>query len=206
MPYAEASAYDILWSDAVVVEEGALTGVEPEPLPDEPEAEETPKAPKAKRAAAPKPAEGGQARQGEGGQEVGRQAGGQGQGGQEDHRQEGGGQAGQEGGAEAEEEEGRQVMPALHEVVVRPVVTEKSSAAYQTRKEYTFEVHPEANKYQIRAALQELFAVTVTDVRTMQMRRHEVTRGRIRGHHRALEEGNRHAQGRRLDRRVRGLR
>ena len=26
-------------------------------------------------------------------------------------------------------------MPALHEVVVRPVVTEKSSAAYQTRKE-----------------------------------------------------------------------
>ena len=55
LPYAEASAYDILWSDAVVVEEGALTGVEPEPLPDEPEAEETPRAPKAKRAAAPKP-------------------------------------------------------------------------------------------------------------------------------------------------------
>jgi large subunit ribosomal protein L4 len=40
MPYAEASAYDVLWSDAVVVEEGALTGVMPEPLPDEPEAEE----------------------------------------------------------------------------------------------------------------------------------------------------------------------
>ena len=56
LPYAEASAYDILWSDAVVVEEGALTGVMPEPLPDEPEADETPvKAPKAKRAAAPKP-------------------------------------------------------------------------------------------------------------------------------------------------------
>jgi Ribosomal protein L4/L1 family len=55
LPYAEASAYDILWSDAVVVEEGALTGVMPEPLPDDLEAEETPKAPKAKRAAAPKP-------------------------------------------------------------------------------------------------------------------------------------------------------
>ena len=55
-PYAEASAYDILWSDAVVVEEGALTGVMPEPLPDEPEAEETPRAPKVKRAAALKPA------------------------------------------------------------------------------------------------------------------------------------------------------
>jgi large subunit ribosomal protein L4 len=42
MPYAQASAYDVLWSDAVVVEEGALTGVMPEPLPDEPESEETP--------------------------------------------------------------------------------------------------------------------------------------------------------------------
>ena len=97
-------------------------------------------------------------------------------------------------------------MPALHQIVVRPVVTEKSSAAYQTRKEYAFEVHPEANKYQIRDALQKLFGVTVTDVRTMQMRRHEVTRGRTRGTTAALEEGDRHAQGRRLDRRVRGLR
>ncbi len=40
MPYAQASAYDVLWSDAVVVEEGALTGVMPEPLPDEPETED----------------------------------------------------------------------------------------------------------------------------------------------------------------------
>ena len=72
-------------------------------------------------------------------------------------------------------------MPALHEIVVRPVVTEKSSAAYQARKEYTFEVHPEANKHQIRDALQKLFGVTVTDVRTMQVRRHTVTRGRTRG-------------------------
>jgi large subunit ribosomal protein L4 len=29
MPYAEASAYDLVWSDALVVEEGALTGAEP---------------------------------------------------------------------------------------------------------------------------------------------------------------------------------
>ncbi len=72
-------------------------------------------------------------------------------------------------------------MPALHDVIVRPVVTEKSSIAYQTRKEYAFEVHPEANKYQIRDALQQLFGVTVTDVRTMQMRRNAVMRGRTRG-------------------------
>src|ERR687890_645317 len=39
MAYPEASAYDILWSDVVVVEEGALTGAMPEPLPEETEAE-----------------------------------------------------------------------------------------------------------------------------------------------------------------------
>jgi large subunit ribosomal protein L4 len=39
MAYPEASAYEILWSDVVVVEEGALTGVMPEPLPEETEAE-----------------------------------------------------------------------------------------------------------------------------------------------------------------------
>jgi large subunit ribosomal protein L4 len=39
MAYPEASAYDILWSDAVIVEEGALTGVMPEPLAEETEAE-----------------------------------------------------------------------------------------------------------------------------------------------------------------------
>jgi large subunit ribosomal protein L4 len=39
MAYPEASAYDILWCEAVVVEEGALTGVMPEPLAEETEAE-----------------------------------------------------------------------------------------------------------------------------------------------------------------------
>jgi large subunit ribosomal protein L4 len=39
MAYPDASAYDILWSEAVVVEEGALTGVVPEPLPEETEEE-----------------------------------------------------------------------------------------------------------------------------------------------------------------------
>jgi large subunit ribosomal protein L23 len=72
-------------------------------------------------------------------------------------------------------------MPALHQIVVRPLVTEKSSAAFQDRGEYAFEVHPEANKHQIRAALQQLFGVTVTSVRTMQVRRKMVVRGRTHG-------------------------
>jgi large subunit ribosomal protein L23 len=42
-------------------------------------------------------------------------------------------------------------------------------------------VHPEATKTQIRAALETLFDVKVGAVRTMQMRRHAVVRGRTRG-------------------------
>ena len=72
-------------------------------------------------------------------------------------------------------------MASLHTLIVRPVVTEKSSAAYQIKKEYAFEVHPEANKHQIREALKQLFGVTAVAVRTMQMRRNAVVRGRTRG-------------------------
>jgi len=67
------------------------------------------------------------------------------------------------------------------QVIVRPLVTEKSSAIYQLQKAYTFPVDPEASKPQIRQALETLFDVTVTDVRTMQMRRHVIVRGRTRG-------------------------
>jgi large subunit ribosomal protein L23 len=72
-------------------------------------------------------------------------------------------------------------MASLHDTIVRPVVTEKSSAAYQLRKEYAFEVHPGANKHQIREALRQLFGVTAVRVRTMQVRRDSVVRGRTRG-------------------------
>ena len=61
-------------------------------------------------------------------------------------------------------------MPDVHQLIVGPVVTEKSSAAYQARKEYTFRVHTDATKPQIRAAIQTLFNVTVTDVRTLVVR------------------------------------
>src|SRR5215208_3697528 len=54
MPYPEASAYDVLWAEAVVVEEGALTGVMPEPLADEPEEPAAAKAPKRSAAKAAK--------------------------------------------------------------------------------------------------------------------------------------------------------
>jgi large subunit ribosomal protein L4 len=55
MAYPEASAYDILWSEAVVVEEGALTGVMPEPLGEESEAERAARMEKKPRVVAAKP-------------------------------------------------------------------------------------------------------------------------------------------------------
>ena len=72
-------------------------------------------------------------------------------------------------------------MPTLHRSVVRPIVTEKSSAAYQERGEYTFQVHPEATKPQIKRAIEELFGVHVTGVWTSQQRGRTRRMGRITG-------------------------
>jgi large subunit ribosomal protein L23 len=51
------------------------------------------------------------------------------------------------------------------EIVIRPVVSEKSYALLAANK-YTFRVHDEAHKTQIRQAIEEVFGVRVQDVRT----------------------------------------
>ncbi|MCX5762350.1 MAG: 50S ribosomal protein L23 [Gemmatimonadetes bacterium] len=61
-------------------------------------------------------------------------------------------------------------MPTPFRTIVRPIVTEKSSAAFQDRGEYTFEVHPDANKAAIKQAIESLFGVHVTGVWTSQQR------------------------------------
>jgi len=72
-------------------------------------------------------------------------------------------------------------MPTKHETVIRPHITEKTSAAYQDRGEYTFEVHPDASKNQIRAAIEELFGVKVVDIWTSNQRGKEKRMGRSVG-------------------------
>lgn len=54
------------------------------------------------------------------------------------------------------------------EIVIRPLVTEKGTATSSDpeRRAYPFEVHPTANKVQIRRAIQEIYKVRVVDVRT----------------------------------------
>jgi large subunit ribosomal protein L23 len=51
-------------------------------------------------------------------------------------------------------------------VIIRPVVSEKSYAAYDENV-YTFVVAPDANKIEIRQAIESIFDVRVTNVNTM---------------------------------------
>ena len=71
-------------------------------------------------------------------------------------------------------------MPELHlyDVIIRPVVTEKSNGMSDDLNQYVFEVAPQANKIQVREAVEEIFDVTVTNVRTMVMPVKRGKRGR----------------------------
>ncbi len=71
-------------------------------------------------------------------------------------------------------------MSTLHRTIVRPLVTERTSAAYQGRGEYVFEVATDASKPAIRQAIEALFGVHVTGVWTMN----------VRGKSRRLGRGN----------------
>src|SRR5437667_2904461 len=52
------------------------------------------------------------------------------------------------------------------DIIIKPVVSEKSYAAYDANV-YTFVVAPDANKIEIRKAVEELFATKVATVRTI---------------------------------------
>lgn len=60
-------------------------------------------------------------------------------------------------------------MRAPHQIVRRPVVTEKGTALKEQNK-YLFEVDRRANKVQIRQAVEALFHVKVAAVHTVAMR------------------------------------
>lgn len=56
-----------------------------------------------------------------------------------------------------------------HSVIIRPIVSERSYSMMEENK-YTFEVAKDANKYQIKDAVEELFNVKVTRVNTMSVK------------------------------------
>ncbi len=69
------------------------------------------------------------------------------------------------------------------QILIRPVVSEKSYVLSAAHK-YTFRVHPDAHKTQIRQAVEHLFDVKVVAVRTSSVKakpkRRGVTKGRTR--------------------------
>ena len=79
---------------------------------------------------------------------------------------------------------------APHQVVLRPLVTEKGVHRVERDNQYAFEVSPLATKEDIRSAIQVLFDVTVVKVRTQNRkgkpRRARVALGRTKGWKKAI--------------------
>lgn len=58
--------------------------------------------------------------------------------------------------------------PDPHDIILRPVITEKSMQQLAENK-YTFWVHPHANKTMIRKAVEQIFKVRVRKVNTVRV-------------------------------------
>jgi large subunit ribosomal protein L23 len=71
---------------------------------------------------------------------------------------------------------------SLHpnQVLIAPVVSEKSYSLINVRK-YTFRVHPDAHKTQIRQAVEELFEVEVASVNVAKVKSKPKRRGQTAG-------------------------
>lgn len=56
------------------------------------------------------------------------------------------------------------------QIIVRPIVTEKSTDLQSQQNKYVFEVTKKANKIEVRKAVEMVFGVRVSNVRTMVVR------------------------------------
>ncbi|MGX8680111.1 MAG: 50S ribosomal protein L23 [bacterium] len=71
-------------------------------------------------------------------------------------------------------------MAHITDVVLRPILTEKSYRLMQDENKYTFEVDPRANKTEIKQAIQAMFNVKVESVNTINVKPKKVGRARMR--------------------------
>ncbi len=82
------------------------------------------------------------------------------------------------------------VVLGAHQVIRRPLVTEKGTHLSEKLNSYSFEVHPEATKTEIKAAVQQLWDVRVISVRTQtrigKTRRHKMVLGLTRSWKKAV--------------------
>lgn len=77
-------------------------------------------------------------------------------------------------------------MKSIYDVIISPIITEKSTLAKERANEIEFVVNKVANKKEIKEAVEKIFKVTVLSVRTINMPGKMKT---IRGIHRGLRSG-----------------
>jgi large subunit ribosomal protein L23 len=70
----------------------------------------------------------------------------------------------------------------LYQVIKRPLVTEKGVEKKDNERTLCFEVSAEANKTQVKAAVEKLFKVKVAEVRTATFEGKMRRRGRFSGY------------------------
>jgi large subunit ribosomal protein L23 len=68
----------------------------------------------------------------------------------------------------------------MTQVLLAPVVSEKSYSLIEQNK-YSFKVHPDAHKTQIRQAVEQMFDVKVVDVNVVKVQSKPKRRGTFRG-------------------------
>jgi len=78
-------------------------------------------------------------------------------------------------------------MRTSYDIIVRPIVTENSMLQTSDRK-YTFEVLKDANKTQIRKAVEDVFGVKVEHVNTMHVKGKLKRQGKTEGYTRSWKK------------------
>ena len=78
-------------------------------------------------------------------------------------------------------------MKNPYDIIVRPIITEKSSALTESGK-YAFEVQQGANKVEVKKAVEEVFKVNVVSVNIVNVRRKARRVGRYEGYRPAVKK------------------
>ncbi|HVF01843.1 MAG TPA: 50S ribosomal protein L23 [Rubrobacteraceae bacterium] len=68
-----------------------------------------------------------------------------------------------------------------HQIIIRPVISEKSYNLIETQNQYTFQVDKRANKNQIKRAIENAFDVRVHKVNTVNVKSKPKRQGFYRG-------------------------
>jgi large subunit ribosomal protein L23 len=72
-------------------------------------------------------------------------------------------------------------MRAAHAILLRPLLTEKANELKEQQQKVVFEVAPDANKVEIRQAVEKMFSVKVSEVNTSVVRGKWKRQGKFMG-------------------------